>query len=246
MTDIQYERAPITEAVVEFKFSAKIDEKKYEKAIAQLEQVYDNHKKNVQRKVDINLDRPTNPVKGVEDTRIDSFFSNNMTQRVVIRPDSFAVAVLAPYTCWDDFKKRILRDRDIWQKYAGFQKIDRIGMRYINRLDLPLVDGKVNLSNYVKVYPLVPTDIGTIHRYTFVVESEIPEIGALVRLHSARVESPLPDHDGLVLDIDIFRFYEEAVNSDVLHEFLEKARINKNSIFENSITDKARELFGYE
>ena len=167
-----------------------------------------------------------------------------MTQQLIISDTSFLVSQLAPYVGWDKFKERIIRDWDTWRHAVKFQPIQRVGMRYINRIDLPRKGQVVYYEEYLTVYPALPPLLDPCSYHSINVKVLLGDIQSVLTLKSAVVESPLPDHLAIVLDLDIGRMYETPPDDESLYSFIDQARIKKNEIFESCITDKARELFG--
>ncbi len=128
----------------------------------------------------------------------------------------------------------------------------RIGLRYINRIDIPLADltKKVNgrpvlrMEDYLRFYPQFPEDVFGPSNY--IAAQQRFEIGAddcigLLNLVSA--PPALLNHMSLVLDLDISREKSVPQNYDALWELIERMRHHKNRLFETVITDRSRALF---
>lgn len=242
MTEFQYKRAPITEAVVEFRCATPVDEKKRLKALKKLSKLYANHNPVVLKNIEVKI-TDGEPKTQTTDSILNKFSSDDMTQQLHITDISFMVSQLAPYTGWEQFKLRIMRDWDTWRKVVSFQPIARVGMRYINRIDLPITGPLVNYEDYVTVYPALPDLLDPCLYHSVTVRVPLEEIQSELNLRSAVVESPLPDHLAIVVDLDISRTYQTSPRDEELYSFISQARIKKNEIFEACIRDKARELF---
>lgn len=245
MTDIRYPHPPIVEAVVEFKFSASTDEKKYAKVLTNLKKAYDVHKEETHYTYAVDMKAPYKEPKKTTQT-VDKLFSNNMTQNIIMRSNSLAISQLAPYACWDEFRARIFRDFEVWHRAVGYQQLERIGMRYINRIDLPLEDDKIQLEQYAVLNINVQPCLKSLDKYSINIQSQLKDIGATVIVNSAMVESPLANHLSLVLDFDIFRMVDSSMKVEDIFTYLDQARTKKNELFESSITEKAREIFRRE
>ena len=166
-----------------------------------------------------------------------------MTQQLHIRNLSFLVSQLAPYTGWEQFKSRIIRDWDTWRSAVSFRPIERVGMRYINRIDLPIAGPLVQYEDYVTVYPALPALLDPCAYHSVNVRVLLKDIESELNLKSAVVPSPLPNHLAIVVDLDIARMYQTPPSDKELYSYICQARIKKNEIFEACITQKARELF---
>ena len=70
---------------------------------------------------------------------------------VILSPNALSVTHLQPYPGWEQFKGLVMRVYDAYLQAAQPQGILGIGLRYINQLRLPAVDGYVNLSSYFNI-----------------------------------------------------------------------------------------------
>ncbi|MCZ6804020.1 MAG: TIGR04255 family protein [Proteobacteria bacterium] len=243
MTEFQYKRAPITEAIVEFRSAIPVDEKKRKKALKKLSQLYENHNPFPLRDIKLEVNREGETKTKTTESTLDKFSSNDMTQQLQITDISFGVSQLAPYNGWEQYYLRIKRDWETWRRTVSFRPIERAGMRYINRIDLPLTGSLVHYEDYLEVYPEIPALLDPTSDHSLNVRVRLTDIESVLNLKSAVVESPLPDHMAIVLDLDIGRTYQTPPDDEELYSFISQARIKKNEIFEACITDKARELF---
>lgn len=244
MTDFQYERAPITEAVVEFRSATSVDDKKRKKGVKQLGRNYSKSEPLKQQTVEVKFQPSGSPLTTTTDVIVDKYSSDDMTQQLLVSDVSFLVSQLAPYPGWNQFEQRIRRDWDTWRSCVGFREINRIGVRYINRLDLPFKDEVVHHEDYVTVYPALPKLFNSISKHSVNVSLNLADIQSTLNLTSAVVPSPLPNHLSIVVDLDIVKNCKEPPNDEELFLFINQARTKKNEIFEACITDKSRELFG--
>jgi uncharacterized protein (TIGR04255 family) len=243
MTEFQYKKAPITEAIVEFRSATPVDEKKRQKALKKLNKIYADHNPVTQQDIKFEVSPKGEPKIQTTNSILDKFSSDDMTQQLHITDISFLISQLAPYVGWEQYKQRIMRDWDTWRKVVNFQPVERVGMRYINRIDLPVKESIVRYEDYVSVYPTLPTLLDPTLQHSVNVKVLLDDIQSILNLKSAIVESPLPDHLAIVIDLDIVRRYQEPPNDEELYSFISLARNKKNEIFEACIKDKARELF---
>lgn len=243
MASFQYKRAPITEAVVEFRFTSSPNSGKQDKAFKNLKKFYSDHNEIKDRSIELEVKPDGDPVTNTTYIIKNQFSSVDMTQILTVSQSSFLVSQLAPYQGWSNFKERIIRDWDIWNKYVGFKKVERIGMRYINRIDIPITDPVTEYEEFVTVYPSLPKIIDPCLSHSVNVKVGLDDINSILTLNSAVVQSPIPDHIAIVIDLDISRKYKSLQSNNDIYEFIELARKKKNYVFEACITDKARELF---
>src|SRR4051812_47823322 len=74
-----------------------------------------------------------------------------------IRRDGFAYSHMAPYSEWAIFRAEAT---GLWKRYqAAFPeiKLARCGLRYINRVDVPML--RVELEDYFRMYPKIPDEM---------------------------------------------------------------------------------------
>jgi uncharacterized protein (TIGR04255 family) len=156
--------------------------------------------------------------------------------------NGWSFSKLAPYESWEAFSSE---GRELWRRYRDATRpeaIDRVALRYINRLDLPLpvADFKEYILTSPEVAPALPQQLSG-----FLMQLHIPQfdINAMTVLNLALVPPPGPDICSILLDIDVFRTADAPQADDELWAYLEKLRERKNFVFEACITEKMRRRF---
>ena len=125
----------------------------------------------------------------------------------------------------------------------GFQEISRIGVRYVNRIDIPVSGPVLEQEEFLNVYPKLPDILGPMNAYAVQAVLSIKDIGCKLTLNSAVVPSPILDHASFLFDQDIAREIDPPQSDDAISGLLNEIRIRKNKVFETCITDRARALF---
>lgn len=239
-----YKRPPITEAVIELRFGQQFSGKTIEKAASRLRREYVHYEQDQQLEVMLDMDAQKSQfVPGPPGVRLSSQDRADVT---ILRPDAFVSSRLAPYCGWEAFIERVQRDWGIWRGEAGAVKLARIGVRYINRIDIPKPsdDTKIELKDFLNVWPHTPPlDWGPLTGFAFQATRPLNRDECYVRLYSGSVESPLVGHAALALDLDIFRESTLPMRDDELWALLGRIREMKNSLFESCVTDRSRGLF---
>jgi len=243
MDAAQYDKPPITEAIVELRSNSKIVEKSLSKVVKALSKEYHQHKTIEARSFDVNINAGGSASTNTRVSNQERFSSNDMTQQLLIRDTSIVVSQLAPYVGWVSFKKRIESGWAAWDRAVGFFPVGQIGMRFINRIDIPGEAGGFPHGQYVSAYPNFPPDIGRALGHAINAQFYLDDIEANLILNIARTESPLPEHAAMLLDIDITRVFSSPPSKSVIFEILDQFRLKKNGIFESCITEQARALF---
>lgn len=171
-------------------------------------------------------------------------FDNNQ-EIILLKPLSFTISRVAPYTGWEKLLTRFTRDWGTWKAVTGHKPLSRVGMRYINRIDIPdPSSGLIPQNDYLRIWAQSPDTLGPTLGYSVQCISFLPNISSKIVINSATVPASIvPGHTSFVLDIDIGRDFEVPQRDDKIVDLLSQMRLEKNRIFESCITDKARELF---
>ena len=241
---IQYERAPITEALIDIRIEIPDGV-----TLAALEGLHDHVQKIYPGKAKHGSVRGQFSVGeevAASATQKDMGFvfrSADGTQIFQARLDGFTFSRLRPYGNWMGLRDEARR---LWEIYRGAvpsPKIKRVAVRYINQVDIPSTS--VDYKDYFRTTPEVSPDLPQ-GLSGFFMELHLPQIdfGGMLVLRQASVPPPTPNLTSVILDLDVFRESTEAISEDEVWELLEKLRKRKNDFFEGSITDRARELFG--
>ena len=248
MVDTAYKRPPITEAVIGFNFSSPLSKKELSSLSRKLGKLYPNQQiiPNLSFKVgitDINFEKAETSIEKEDTYRLSR---ENMTQIVVLSKSSFLFSQLAPYQGWDHFFNSFVITWEIKSKAIGYREVSRIGVRYINRIDIPFENELIEYENYLNIYPLLPKSFGHLDAYATQVSMPLSNIGCQLTINSAVVESPILNHRAFVIDLDIFNDKNiPKIDTDIFN-LLKEIRQEKNRLFEESITDNARKLFNHE
>ena len=240
-----YKRPPITEAVVEFRFQEPVDERVVDKVSARLAEQYPVHEPI--RTVAIQVD-----VGNPQATRASSSFAGHKrisldgTRIVIVATTHITTSVLAPYPGWEAFQAVARENWKICKTILKYRALSRIGVRYINRIDIPrpAENSVIRIEDYLNIFPGYPeTDLPNMGAFTLQLVTHLAAIASSLIINVASVPSPLVDHTSLLLDIDIGRQGDVPQNERDLWKFVDSIRLMKNRVFESAITNTLRELF---
>lgn len=171
------------------------------------------------------------------------FLSQDEKKVFQARSDGFTLSVLPPYKHWEDFRDEAA---DLWARYVKARKVSavtRIGLRYINRLQLPLRDQPI--AQFLTLLPAVSTELGECNGFTQRLQFPQPDLEAVLLLTQSTLAPALEDGQlmPLLLDIDLFRDKMDGQAAlNLLWEWLEQLRQRKNLVFEACLTDQTRDL----
>jgi len=164
-------------------------------------------------------------------------------QLVQVRRNGFSLNRLAPYSSFDDYLPEVQRCWEVYRRLCSPVLVRKVGLRYINRILLPIEGGNLNLEDYLAVCPHLP-DEDALSFTSFLNRHQVTEpatgLCANITLSSQKSESA-----GLwiLLDIEAFDATRIEVGEERLWEAFHSLRRLKNSIFERILTPKCLSLF---
>jgi uncharacterized protein (TIGR04255 family) len=241
MAAAPYKRAPITEAIVELRLAAPIAAEQVEKIKDLLAADYPLAPQ-VTQNVTLRTDSPNATIEFVGYR----LFSADATDIANVQRHAFSVSRLAPYTSWEEFTGRARSNWAVWKKVTGWQEVNRIGVRYVNRIDVPNPDEiPIPIEEYLVFRPFFPTFEGAASVDSFAINGAMAIANTNFRLilNAGSTDSPLVRTTSFLLDLDISREIDLPRNDDALWAVIDDIRALKNRVFEASITDQARGLF---
>ncbi len=241
-----YQNPPLVEALCEFQFTSDA----WDWTIPGL--LYTKIKENFPvkkqvKKLDIEINTKSTQVDHNvldEVTRI-QFINTEQTALVQAGPNLLAINKLRPYDNWLAFYALIMETLATYQEIAKPTGIKRIGLRFINRIEIPQT--QFELEKFFNISPNLPDEIPSNFRSLFT-RFEIPylqEKGLLI-LTFGSIDKRKQDNDesAFILDLDfsttqVNNSYPDEYKSwvDIAHSKIEEA-------FEACITDSLRTYFG--
>jgi uncharacterized protein (TIGR04255 family) len=158
--------------------------------------------------------------------------------------DGFLFSRLHPYETWESFIREALRLWQIYVEMARPTQVQRISLRYINRIDLP--PKVMEFEDYIQPAPQPPQNMnvpfyGFLHQDMLAVPGRDYSIN-IIRTIQQPVD-PATHGLGLILDITVMTTQPFPLESEALHKRLPEVRWLKNEVFYGSITQKALNSF---
>lgn len=236
----RYSRAPIVEAVIELQFAAEASWEQVSSAADRLKPAFffdDTENEQGFSMGPNNLKIASRPFGRLLTTL-------EGTDVTIVRLMSFLSSRRAPYQSWEPLLTRFLSNWTTVKKDLGTRPLAQMGVRFINRIDIPLSAGEAKpINSYLRVGLQFPEQIGKgpLLGFTTQFERDLDE-RFLVKMTVALVESPVPNCAGILLDIDVIWRANRVVRDDEIESAAARMRDWKNTIFELSITDHVREL----
>lgn len=237
---MKYSNSPIKEAVFDIQVTGleNITEEDIEKLHVLFEENYPQKKKTLNIFGDFEI-RQNNEITNNTKTQFRGvIFSNEKNNRQVqFRVDGFTLNFLSPYSDWVEFYNEAFLLWEIYFNGLKPKKINRIGLRYINKINIPLP--LFSFQEYILNMPPIPKSLPQFYN-SFFMQIQVPcdnkEYNAVI---TETIETPTKELIPFILDIDIFK----EINNNFEFMDFNYMRSMKNLIFEDFITDKTRNLF---
>jgi uncharacterized protein (TIGR04255 family) len=237
-----YKRPPIIEAVLEVRTGGSpLDDKTMDKLVKKFGERYPTPPQSTNN-LDVELSgtmvRLTQQNIGFKILSADAGFTVNVGR------SALGTSKNAPYSGWDDFIGEARANWSDWERIAGWREISRIGVRYINRIDIPFSStGLTELQDYFGFNIDVPETLGPLMNFAMNAEIRLTEKAIKVVINHGATPSPLVQTNSFLLDLDLAIEQALPTSERALWEAIEGLRSVKNLAFEACITDKTRELF---
>jgi len=240
----KYKNPPIMEAVCEFKFA---EDTKWDMTIpgilySEIQKEFPHKEQHLIQQVNITTKDapPKTQIRKIEQVR---FLNNDKTTLIQVGPRTLSINQLKPYKTWSDFKHYIEYAFDILNKKTKLSAPQRIGIRYINKVEIPLQ--VANLNDYFEFRPYFGKNMQKSYN-SFIVGCVFP---FNEDRDSCKVEltSAVPENDGssaFLLDIDYSLAKPQSVPIDASLEWVEDAHDETDNAFEGCISKPLRDIFG--
>ena len=243
-------RAPIVEAVIDIRArpSAVLEEAllkpQLEVRLDGYEFLDSQQKIQIQHEVSLKGEPLPGPIirdMGWKGLRFQSTDKKHIAQ---FNRDGFVFSRLEPYQSWEQLYEEGMR---LWYLYAELAQpaeIHRIGLRYINRIQLP--PDELCFEDYLEPAPASPKGLDLpfqnyIHQDTLAVPDYPYAINVIRTIQPPGAEGV--QGLGLILDIDVFTTQGFELDKALLEQRLLEMRWLKNRVFFGSVTPNALKLF---
>lgn len=242
----KYNNPPVVEALCEISFSgSKWDSTLPGLFFDKVKDIYPKKRELEQIGVEVSISREMQGSKVMRGGQRIQFIKEDGSQLIQIEKDLLVVNQLKPYPRFEDWKPVIDNMLNLYARLAEPQGIRRAGIRYINRIVIPA--SKFKMEDYFYLYPEVPQSLEAMHG-RFMMRLEIPpkHKGHLLVVTFGTAPADSPQISTEMLDLyDIFTLPQPLAIGEV-DKYIMEAHENIETAFENSITDRTRDLFNEE
>jgi uncharacterized protein (TIGR04255 family) len=158
--------------------------------------------------------------------------------------DGFIFSRLQPYQSWEQFNCEGLR---LWESYAALaqpSEVQRLGLRFINRIALP--PQEVRFVDYIRPHAQPPQGLdlpfqGFFHHDVLAVPGHAYAINVIRTVQPP--QEPGSEGMAVILDIDVYVAQPFKPSRAELDHRLAEMRWLKNKVFFGSVTKKALKGF---
>jgi uncharacterized protein (TIGR04255 family) len=239
----KYLNSPIVEAVCEFRF---LPETQWDMTVPGLfyERVKAEYPLKEKRLLVTNQPQ-TRTEEGITQetkfTPLAAFLSPDSKTFVQIGENHLLIHRIKPYLTWTQFKPAIQSNFQFLNEIIPNIKIGRIGLRYINRIEVPSVN--INLDAYFELRPFLGAQLPQlITSFSIGCRFEYPESNSSCRVQLVSTPADAPENKAVTLDIDYYLNKPESVSPEDAMDWVESAHSKVESLFEGCITDRIREI----
>lgn len=244
-----YAKAPIIEAVLDIQVEPMRDNA-FDLAVAKFaERISPSFptKQRIHRQgVSVAIEEDGSKAPQVSHQQIREGWRFQARSRVLqVRPAGFSYSHLPPYTTWNNFRPEAEGLWDLFVESFDPKRLSRIGLRYINRINIP--GDRFKVEDYFEVYPrLNESLVQNVTQLFMQVGGPLEHLmeGSSHLLNMALLPPAEPAHTSILLDLDVF---VEGAKRDLdvrdLWRSFDRLRDIKNQLFESAITNATRALF---
>lgn len=247
MTSRKYKKSPIAEAICEFQFE---DEHHSSWDLATPGLVYEEIRsifpiRRQAARFTLGIaatSEEINPHFGT--VPLMQFLREDEKALIQVGPNILSINILKPYPSWQGFLPLIEQGFHAYQNVVEFQNIQRIGLRYINHINI--LGQSIKLEDYFEFRPYVgsnlPQDYGT-----FGLGIQIPFESSRdilnLQLTSLSGSSNQSEQATILLSLDYFLLKPKGITLNNVFTWIDTAHNHIEDAFEASITQNLRDLF---
>jgi len=173
------------------------------------------------------------------------FLTDDKKSRIQVGPRILLINQLKPYRAWNDFKSQVSYAFQKLSTKVELAGVQRIGLRYINKIEIQMENNQVLLDKYFEFRPFCGERLPQTHG-EFIVGCVFPysDDRDLCRIE---LSSAMPENKGslaFLLSLDYFLAKPRSISVTQAIDWIEDAHGNIENLFEGCILPPLREIFG--
>lgn len=239
----QYARPPIVEVILQFTFAEGGSDDGVDAVAESLSSAYPHREELFNVSAAVPLMGPVPgavPLVNRERAGLQLQDASPPHKLVRVSRQSLSIHEVRPWSGWLTFQRRAQEAFDLYCGVFPDRPVIRIGLRYINRIELP--PSGDDLKEWITSAPDIPEGLPQfVETYSVEMAMPQPEPGVIAIVRQALLADPRPDISPIVLDVELQlnRPITAAETFQKVRELHEREYL----IFERSITDRVRRLF---
>jgi uncharacterized protein (TIGR04255 family) len=235
----KFQNPPLVEAVCEFRFKSKSWDPTIAGILFPKIEEYFSKKESVQEgSVELFFDAKVKkePEISHSESEFPKFSNDAGNIFTIMKKNAISIHCIKPYSNWEEFNSKIKFILDKYQESANPEKLDRVGLRYINKISLPKID--FIFSDYFKIKVTPLEDIIKVE------DINAMQIGVVSKSDNSLIKTQFVwlgdknENKEFILDIDCF-----TDNPGDMDDWLEKSHSKIEKIFLSSLNEKTITTF---
>jgi uncharacterized protein (TIGR04255 family) len=166
------------------------------------------------------------------------FASEKKDKHVFFEADKFSYEIQNEYSGWEQTINEFMSLWKVFEKITSSKTIRGISVRFVNRFNLPVKTEKI--SEYFNCYIHSQSFDAEMFEFQFKYTSSFTE-GIIAHI-SHSLEAPISNQIPYYFDIDAINLNPVQNSSDEIKLVFENLRLIKNTIFEQTLTEAAKNL----
>jgi uncharacterized protein (TIGR04255 family) len=240
-----YPRPPIVEAIIDMRLAMPVDAERLIRALETLPQYTGPHEVHDLFQFSARVEKEATSTSTTRTPHITFLRTKDGLRRIGCGIGILSVHVLAPYPGWESFREQALEAVERLPLDVRHPGLNSIAVRYVDRIGFPL-SPLAQYDEYLTLMPIKPAEMPSqltgFHIATSSVDPVDSTAASLTLTSAPRDEQGRPN---LIYDLILQRSGSPlcSLEADDWIGIVDALHTRQRAIFEDSITEKMRELF---
>jgi uncharacterized protein (TIGR04255 family) len=168
-------------------------------------------------------------------------WNDSRSQVVQIADNLLSISFLKPYSEWPIFKKAIIDCLEYYKEVVQPNSIDRVVLKYINKIDVGAKHSYESLKEIFVFLPLVPQEIGDANSLQVLMEIPHREGKDILVIQQATLVSETNMQSPILFDISYLLVNNTDFQLDSFQDWLENAHEQIEKTFDLSLTESFKQ-----
>ncbi len=243
MAGRKYKNPPIVEALCEIQFKPQGEWNSNVPSLVHKGFLKEFPKSRKAKRLNIGvMASPQGMRQEVKEIDLTQFLKGDEKTLIQVGMNLLSINRLAPYTTWHELFPLIKKALKEYQKAANPLGIQTVGVRYINKCEIPAA--VVELEDYLNFYPELNGPMRRIHGPFFVgVQIPYPDSNGIMKMELISTTPSQPERIAFLLDFDYIIINSASISLDNIANWIDTAHSHIEDSFEDCIKEPLRALF---